>query len=162
IKAQHPLAQLMDRLPSAEDNAENLDKPAGVVKKILKLNERVTSVDIHGGKDLDKTLVETSRYAECKSTDAKLQEDGIKKNFDKPLVETISDAESMSPTEKLQEDGIKKNIANWVFQLSEKQREVICRRYGLCGYENATLEQVAQELGVTRERVRQIQMDSLK
>jgi len=39
---------------------------------------------------------------------------------------------------------------------------VICRRYGLCGYENATLEQVAQELGVTRERVRQIQMDSLK
>jgi RNA polymerase nonessential primary-like sigma factor len=46
--------------------------------------------------------------------------------------------------------------------LAEKQREVICRRYGLCGYENATLEQVAQELGVTRERVRQIQMDGLK
>ncbi len=133
LKAQHHLAQLMDREPSAEDIAEYLDKPVGVVKKMLKLNERVTSVDIPGGKD-----------------------------FDKPLVETISDAESMSPTEKLQEDGIKKNIANWVFQLSEKQREVICRRYGLCGYENATLEQVAQELGVTRERVRQIQMDSLK
>jgi RNA polymerase nonessential primary-like sigma factor len=133
LKAQHHLAQLMDREPSAEDIAEYLDKPVSVVKKMLKLNERVTSVDIPGGKD-----------------------------FDKPLVETISDAETMSPTEKLQEDGIKKNIANWVFQLSEKQREVICRRYGLCGYENATLEQVAQELGVTRERVRQIQMDSLK
>lgn len=133
LKAQHHLAQLMDHEPSAEDIAEYLDKPVSVVKKMLKLNERVTSVDIPGGKD-----------------------------FDKPLVETISDAESMSPTEKLQEDGIKKNIANWVFQLSEKQREVICRRYGLCGYENATLEQVAQELGVTRERVRQIQMDSLK
>jgi len=37
-----------------------------------------------------------------------------------------------------------------------------CRRYGLCGYEDSTLEQVAQELGVTRERVRQIQMDALK
>jgi len=133
LKAQHHLAQLMDHEPSAEDVAEYLDKPVSVVKKMLKLNERVTSVDIPGGKD-----------------------------FDKPLVETISDAEAMSPTEKLQEDGIKKNIANWVFQLSEKQREVICRRYGLCGYENATLEQVAQELGVTRERVRQIQMDSLK
>ncbi|MEF3076291.1 RNA polymerase sigma factor RpoS [Methylobacter sp. Wu1] len=133
LKAQHHLAQLMDHEPSAEDIAEYLDKPVSVVKKMLKLNERVTSVDIPGGKD-----------------------------FDKPLVETISDAEAMSPTEKLQEDGIKKNIANWVFQLSEKQREVICRRYGLCGYENATLEQVAQELGVTRERVRQIQMDSLK
>jgi RNA polymerase nonessential primary-like sigma factor len=133
LKAQHHLAQLMDHEPRAEDIAEYLDKPVSVVKKMLKLNERVTSVDVPGGKD-----------------------------FDKPLVETISDAESMSPTEKLQEDGIKKNIANWVFQLSEKQREVICRRYGLCGYENATLEQVAQELGVTRERVRQIQMDSLK
>jgi RNA polymerase nonessential primary-like sigma factor len=84
------------------------------------------------------------------------------KDFDKPMVESISDAESLSPTEKLQEEGIKVNVANWVFQLSEKQREVICRRYGLCGYENATLEQVAQELGVTRERVRQIQMDALK
>ncbi|WP_051299787.1 RNA polymerase sigma factor RpoS [Methylobacter luteus] len=125
LKAQHHLTQLMDREPSAEDIAEYLDKPVSVVKKMLKLNERVTSVDIPGGKD-----------------------------FDKPLVESISDAESMSPTEKLQEDGIKQNIANWVFQLSEKQREVICRRYGLCGYENATLEQVAQELGVTRERVR--------
>jgi RNA polymerase nonessential primary-like sigma factor len=133
LKAQHHLTQLMDREPSAEDIAEYLDKPVSVVKKMLKLNERVTSVDVPGGKD-----------------------------FDKPLVESISDVESMSPTEKLQEDGIKQNIANWVFQLSEKQREVICRRYGLCGYENATLEQVAQELGVTRERVRQIQMDSLK
>jgi RNA polymerase nonessential primary-like sigma factor len=133
LKAQHHLAQLMDHEPSAEDIAEYLDKPVHLVKKMLKLNERVTSVDIPSGKD-----------------------------FDKPLVESISDAEDMSPTEKLQEDGIKRNIANWVFQLSEKQREVICRRYGLCGYENATLEQVAQELGVTRERVRQIQMDSLK
>lgn len=133
LKAQHHLTQLMDHEPSAEDIAEYLDKPVHMVKKMLKLNERVTSVDVPGGKD-----------------------------FDKPLVESISDAEDMSPTEKLQEDGIKQNIANWVFQLSEKQREVICRRYGLCGYENATLEQVAQELGVTRERVRQIQMDSLK
>ncbi|MEO1878894.1 MAG: sigma factor-like helix-turn-helix DNA-binding protein, partial [Methylococcales bacterium] len=51
---------------------------------------------------------------------------------------------------------------DWVHLLTDKQREVICRRYGLCGYENSTLEQVALELGVTRERVRQIQMDALK
>jgi RNA polymerase nonessential primary-like sigma factor len=64
--------------------------------------------------------------------------------------------------ESLQEEGIRQNIAHWIYQLSEKQREVICRRYGLCGYENGTLEDVARELGVTRERVRQIQMDGLK
>jgi RNA polymerase nonessential primary-like sigma factor len=57
---------------------------------------------------------------------------------------------------------MKKNITACVFELPEKQREVICRRYGICGYEEATLEQVAQEMEVTRERVRQIQMDGLK
>lgn len=133
LKAQRHLAQLLDHEPSAEDIAQHLDKPLSKVEKMLKLNERVTSVDVPNGK-----------------------------NMDKPLVESISDDESLSATEKIQEDGIKQSISSWVFQLPEKQREVICRRYGLCGYESATLEQVAQELSVTRERVRQIQMDGLK
>jgi RNA polymerase nonessential primary-like sigma factor len=47
-------------------------------------------------------------------------------------------------------------------KLNDKQREVVERRFGLRGYKNATLEEVANELGVTRERVRQIQMDGLK
>ena len=49
-----------------------------------------------------------------------------------------------------------------MFELPEKHREIICRRYGICGYEEATLEQVSQELEITRERVRQIQMEGLK
>ena len=57
---------------------------------------------------------------------------------------------------------MKQNITQCVLELPEKQREVVCRRYGICGYEEATLEQVAQELNVTRERVRQIQIEGLK
>ncbi len=133
LKAQRTLAQQLDHDPSAEEIAEFLDKPVNTVTKMLKLNERVTSVDVPGGKD-----------------------------FDKPLVDSIQDEQSQSPVDELQESGIKNKITDWVYQLSEKQREVICRRYGLCGYEYSTLEQVAQELGVTRERVRQIQMDGLK
>jgi len=133
LKAQRQLAQVLDYEPSAEDVAKHLDKPVSKVEKMLKLNERVTSIDIPGGKD-----------------------------FDQPLVDSLSDTESPSPAEQLQEDGMKQNVATWVFQLPEKQREVICRRYGLCGYEDSTLEEVAQELNVTRERVRQIQMDGLK
>lgn len=133
LKAQRQLAQLLDYEPSAEDVAKHLGKPVGKVEKMLKLNERVTSIDIPGGKD-----------------------------FDQPLVDSLSDSESASPSEQLQEVGMKQNVASWVFQLPEKQREVICRRYGLCGYEDSTLEEVAQELNVTRERVRQIQMDGLK
>lgn len=45
--------------------------------------------------------------------------------------------------------------------LSEKQRQVIERRYGLNGRELSTLEDLANELGVTRERVRQIQLEAL-
>jgi RNA polymerase nonessential primary-like sigma factor len=133
LKAQRQLAQILDYEPSAEDVAKHLDKPVSKVEKMLKLNERVTSIDIPGGKD-----------------------------FDQPLVDSLSDSESATPSEQLQEDGMRQNVAAWVFQLPEKQREVICRRYGLCGYEDSTLEEVAQELNVTRERVRQIQMDGLK
>lgn len=133
LKAQRFLTQKLNYDPSMEEIAEYVNKPVKTVSKILKLNERVTSVDVTYSDD-----------------------------FDRSIIESISDDENKGAPESLQEEGIRKNVADWVFQLSEKQREVICRRYGLCGYENATLEQVAKELGVTRERVRQIQMDGLK
>jgi RNA polymerase nonessential primary-like sigma factor len=133
LKAQRHLANTLDYEPSALEIAEYLNKPVSKVEKMLKLNERVTSVDVPSGKD-----------------------------FDKPLLDSLTDDASLSHEDRMQEHGIKQNITGWVFELPEKQREVICRRYGLCGYEDATLEQVAQELGVTRERVRQIQMDALK
>ena len=133
LKAQRNLAQQLDHEPTADDIARHLDKPVKTVNKMLKLNERVTSVDVSYGKE-----------------------------FDKPLLETISEEESRSPAEILQDNLIQTNVTQWVYQLADKQREVICRRYGLCGFESATLEQVAMELGVTRERVRQIQMDGLK
>ena len=54
------------------------------------------------------------------------------------------------------------NLDVWLEKLNDKQREVVERRFGLHGYETSTLEEVANELGVTRERVRQIQMDALR
>lgn len=133
LKVRRQLAQRLDHDPSAEDVALHMDKPVKTVEKMFKLNERVTSVDTPYGKDSEK-----------------------------PLLEALSDESESGPTEILQKDGIQNNMGQWLDQLSEKQREVICRRYGLGGYDNSTLEQVAKELGVTRERVRQIQMDALK
>lgn len=133
IKAQRFLTQKLDYEPTAGEIAEYLDKPVKTVMKMLKLNKRVISADVPAGKD-----------------------------FEQPLLDSISDDASHSPAELLQKDDIKNNIAHWIFQLTDRQREVICRRYGLCGYENSTLKQVAQELGVTRERVRQVQIDALK
>ena len=47
-------------------------------------------------------------------------------------------------------------------QLTDKQRMVIERRYGLNGYEICTLEELAESLNLTRERVRQIQIEGLE
>jgi len=133
LKAQRHLTKTLNHEPSAQEIADYMDKPLDKVERMLKLNERVTSVDVPGTKDIDN-----------------------------PLIESISDTERLGHDEQIQEDCMRKNITACVFELPEKQREVICRRYGICGYEEATLEQVAQELEVTRERVRQIQMDGLK
>ena len=52
-------------------------------------------------------------------------------------------------------------IDDCVFELGDKQREVLERRFGLHGYHRSTLEEIGREIGVTRERVRQIQIDAL-
>lgn len=133
LRAARKLAQTLDHEPSAEEIADLLDRPINEVKRMLGLNERTTSVDTPYGKDADK-----------------------------PLLDTIADDKADDPTKLLQTDGINAHLDEWLLKLNDKQREVVERRFGLHGYENATLEQVANELGVTRERVRQIQMEALK
>jgi RNA polymerase nonessential primary-like sigma factor len=133
LRAARHLAQTLDHEPSSEEIADLLDKPLNEVKRMLGLNERVASVDTPFGKDADK-----------------------------PLLETIADDKIQDPTVGIQNDGLQAKLDNWLGKLNDKQREVVERRFGLHGYENSTLEEVANELGVTRERVRQIQMDALR
>ncbi|NVZ07889.1 RNA polymerase sigma factor RpoS [Allochromatium humboldtianum] len=133
LKASRTLAQSLDHDPTSEDIAQLLDRPINEVKRMLGLNERITSVDTPYSKDADK-----------------------------PLVDMLQDDGSSDPTDRIQDDDIHVNIEHWLGLLNEKQREVVERRFGLHGYENSTLESVARELGVTRERVRQIQMDALR
>jgi RNA polymerase nonessential primary-like sigma factor len=133
LRAARKLAQTLDHEPSAEEIADLLERPIDEVKRMLGLNERVTSVDTPFGKEADK-----------------------------PLLDTISDKQSQDPTESIQNDNLNANLDYWLSKLNDKQREVVERRFGLHGYENSTLEEVANELGVTRERVRQIQMDGLR
>jgi RNA polymerase nonessential primary-like sigma factor len=80
---------------------------------------------------------------------------------DSPVDRLTARAESEPPrcAEKERMNAI---VEYWVAALSDKQREVVERRFGLHGYRRATLEQVGDEIGVTRERVRQIQLDALK
>jgi len=133
LRKSRELAQSLDHEPSAEEVAEALNVDVQDVKRLMGLNERTPSMDVAYGKDSDR-----------------------------PLVDIVADENVDDPSELLQSDAVNGHLDEWLNQLNDKQRSVIERRFGLHGFDNATLEQVAGELGVTRERVRQIQMDALK
>jgi RNA polymerase nonessential primary-like sigma factor len=133
LRAARNLAQTLDHEPSAEEIATLLNKPIKDVERMLGLNERTASTDSSVMSDSGKTLLDT-----------------------------IPDKNVKDPIETLQEESVHSNLEDCLSQLSDKQREVVERRFGLHGYQVSTLEQVGQEIGVTRERVRQIQMDALK
>jgi RNA polymerase nonessential primary-like sigma factor len=73
-----------------------------------------------------------------------------------------TDENDNGPEDTTQDDDMKQSIVKWLFELNAKQREVLARRFGLLGYEAATLEDVGREIGLTRERVRQIQVEGLR
>ena len=66
------------------------------------------------------------------------------------------------PSSCAQKETVNKIVDRWVCELDDKQRAVVDRRFGLHGHRRATLEQIGKDIGVTRERVRQIQLDALK
>ncbi|MGO2133395.1 MAG: RNA polymerase sigma factor RpoS [Halomonas sp.] len=133
LRAARELTQKLDHEPTAEEIAEHLDKPVETVKKMLGLNERVSSVDTPVGGDSDK-----------------------------PLIDTLADENELGPESVLVDGDVRQHVDQWLSQLTEKQCEVVVRRFGLRGHEVSTLEHVGEEIGLTRERVRQIQVEALK
>jgi len=133
LRAARHLAQTLDHEPSPEEIASLLDKPIEDVKRMLGLNERIASVDTPMGRDSDNSLLDA-----------------------------IPDENNTDPVLLLQDNDVKGNIEDWLNQLTDKQREVVERRFGLNGHDVATLEEVGASIGVTRERVRQIQIEALR
>ncbi|GMQ92007.1 MAG: RNA polymerase sigma factor RpoS [Gammaproteobacteria bacterium] len=132
-RAARHLSQKLDHEPSPEEVADLLDKPIEDVKRMMGLTERVTSVD------------------------APLDDDP-----DRSLLDAIADEHTPSPENVLQRDDLQVQLQAWLDELSDKQREVVERRFGLNGREISTLEEVGADIGVTRERVRQIQVEALR
>ncbi|RKF18623.1 RNA polymerase sigma factor RpoS [Alginatibacterium sediminis] len=133
LRTARELAQVLDHEPTAEEIAERLDKPAEDVAKMLRLNERIGSIDMPIGGDKEKILLDILR-----------------------------DDSELDPEDSTQDDDMKNSIIHWLEELNPKQREVLARRFGLLGYEASTLEDVGREIGLTRERVRQIQVEALR
>ena len=77
------------------------------------------------------------------------------------LLDIISDKRTAGPHEEVEKSQLDHMLYSWLKGLKDDQRVVIMRRYGLDNHEPATLEEVAKELTLSKERVRQIQQDAL-
>jgi len=115
-----------------EQIAHLIDRSVEDVRRAITLNEHIASLDAPLEIDPDHTIADA-----------------------------IADDNAMDPEDLLQSNEVGSLVGQWIEQLTDKQRRVLERRYGLGGAEISTLEEVAAELNLTRERVRQIQIEAL-
>jgi len=132
LRAMRHLESADRRELTVERVAALIDKSPAEVRHILSLNEHIASLD--APLEIDPTLT---------------------------MAEMIADDGGGDPESLLQSSEIGSLLDDWLAQLSERQRLIVERRYGLNGVDVATLDVIAIDLGLTRERVRQIQIEGL-
>ncbi|HEY5762463.1 MAG TPA: RNA polymerase sigma factor RpoS [Rhodocyclaceae bacterium] len=133
LRAIRHLEAANSRETGVEEIAHLIDKSVDEVRHILQLNEHIASLD--APLDIDPSH---------------------------NIGELLADEQSRDPEAELAGHELGALVHQWVDQLEPKHRLVVERRYGLNGHEIATLESIASELGLTRERVRQIQLEALQ
>ncbi len=136
LSAARELLKKQDHEPSYQDIADALKVPVEDVKNMLELNEHVVSLDSIAGGDSN--------------------------GGGRTLLDSLPDKHKTDPAELLADESMAEHLEECLQELNDKQREVLSRRFGLGGYERETLEEVGHAIGLTRERVRQIQMSGLK
>ena len=132
LRAARSLRQQQDREPSNAEIARHLQRDVADVDRLMALHERVT-----------------------------LRSGNVDETGSGP-VDRLRARQESEPPRCAQKDDLSDIVDRWVCELSEKQREVVERRFGLHGYRRETLERIGEEIGVTRERVRQIQLEALR
>ena len=132
LKAFRYLSGHQEQDPSVVDVAKHMDKPVATVEKMMKLSERVISGDL--------------RYALEGETS---------------LFDTIIDEETPTLPDIMHKEGMSSHVASWLASLGKQHCEVICRRFGLQGYPQSTVPDVAKTMNISRLRVRQLHAESL-
>lgn len=133
LKKRAQLSQRLGVEPSLEALAREVGKPEKEVNQLLRHTEHITSLDYKVNDSNDSTIIDF------------VASDSIK-----------------GPAEATINNDIASALSQWLDKLDDKQQAVLIRRFGLYGHDSATLEQVGLELKLTRERVRQIQIEALK
>jgi len=130
---ERQLVQKLGREPEPAEIAEELRWPVAEVRDILRVAQLPVSLEKPVGDEEESELGDF------------VADDGV--------VEPFEEA-----SEHIQKEGVRKALA----ALPERERRVIELRYGLSGSEPLTLEEVGRAFGVTRERIRQIENNTLK
>jgi len=133
LRAGKKLSLELDHKATPEEIADRIDKPVTEIREILSLAPDTISIDTPIMQDSQKTLVDV-----------------------------ISDEHNIDPMHLVQQEDLEIHITKWLHLLSDREREVIIRRFGLQGHDRGTLEEVGVAVGLTRERVRQLQLAGLK
>ncbi len=132
LRARRQLTHDLGRMPSIDELARNIGKPGADIAGLFNLTDRISSLDAPLSASDDRALIEQL----------------IVEGADAVATRGVSDPGDT-------------RVAHWLEQLPPRQRLVLQRRYGLNDEETQTLAEIAIELGLTRERVRQIQSEAL-
>jgi len=132
LRKARELANELDHEPSHEEIAIAMNTTVAEVNRMMRLNDKTVSVDSPMGDDGDK-----------------------------PLLEVLADRPEADPETALSNSDLDECLSMCLDTLNEKQKAIIAHRYGLLGHDESTLEVVGKEVGLTRERVRQIQVEAL-
>jgi RNA polymerase nonessential primary-like sigma factor len=131
LRTKRELEQELGRCPAIEEVAKKLDKPSKSVHTLFGLNEPTASTD------------------------------NVSLNGNKSVIDTLADDQNHTPENEYAEQAAGELLGHWLDLLPKQQRIVVEHRFGLHGKGRRTLEEVGQLLGVTRERVRQVQLAAL-
>lgn len=133
LRKARDMAQSLDHEPNYEEIAETLNISADNVNKLFRLNEKTLSLDSPMG-------------------------DGS----DKPLMDALPEQNTQSPHSSHEQNNLFAHLIDSLDELNDKQKSILAQRFGLFGNEETTLEEVGKVVGLTRERVRQIQVEALR
>jgi RNA polymerase primary sigma factor len=132
-RMQETLAHELGRVPTSAELAKRLEVPEKTIKYWLEVSQRPTSLDVPLGEDGRESLGDT-----------------------------ISDTKAKSPFEELNDQQLLEEMTIHMQSLVERERIILERRFGLNGATPESLEEVGARLGITRERVRQLQNQALE
>jgi RNA polymerase primary sigma factor len=133
IKVSRQLLQELGREPTVEEIAESMALTPEKVREVMKISQEPISLETPIGEEEDSHLGDF-----------------------------IEDQEAVAPAEAASVMLLKEKMQDVLQNLTERERKVLILRFGLEDGHQRTLEEVGQEFGVTRERIRQIEAKALR